>query len=635
MSHARATLAAFGASLVAFAGPTYATDDPLDQIIVTGSRAPLAISASGSTVTIIERDTIERRQARYVTDLLRQVPGFAVSQSGVPGAQTQVRVRGAEANHVLVLIDGARANDPATGDEFRWEFLTTSNIERIEIVRGPQSAIWGSDALAGVINIITRSGAGATSVDAYVETGTHATLNNGLNGNFGGGNWDVGISVERVATDGGNISRTGSEDDPSRVTTAALNTAWQATDALAFRLAARSVDARSQYDNVDYFVTGLPADSDVELDTTQRYAQLAVTAGGDAAPVRHRLSTHYLDSENRNRTSGVDDISALSDRLTLGYQADLRVGTNTLSLALEHQKTNFEQSGPVGFGDPNQVRSMSVDSFIADYQGKFGDAVSWLASARYDDNSAFEDAVTGRLSIAWQATEQTVVRLSGGTGRKNPTFIELYGYFPGQFANNPNLRPEKSRAVDVGVEQQLSSRLNLQFTAFRQDLEDEINGFVFDPTTFLSTADNMQGKSRRDGVEIALRWDAGQDLTAGASYTYTNSRADDVREVRRPKHSGSLDLDLAFLDERGHVVLAAAYGGTRIDTFFPPWPNPPEIVTLDAHWLADLTVRYQASPTIDLFARIANLLDTDYEQVYGYQMPGRTVYAGVTARFAR
>jgi vitamin B12 transporter len=629
MSYARATLAASWASLAAFAGPTYAADDPLDQIIVTGSRAPLAISASGSTVTVIERDAIERRQVRYVTDLLRQVPGIAVSQSGVPGSQTQVRVRGAEANHVLVLIDGARANDPATGDEFRWEFLTTSNIERIEIVRGPQSAIWGSDALAGVINIITAS------LDAYVESGTHDTLNNGLNGNFGGDSWDVGLSIERVATDGGNISRTGSEDDPSRVTTAALNTAWQATDALAVRLAARSVDARSQYDSVDYFVTGLPADSDVELDTKQRYAQLAVTAGRDADRLRHRLSAHFLDSENRNRTGGIEDISALSDRLTLGYQADLQIGADTLSLALEHEKTNFEQRGPVRFGDPNQTQSMAVDSFVADYQGKIGDSISWLASARYDDNNAFDNALTGRLSIAWQATEQTVVRLSGGTGRKNPTFIELYGYFPGQFSSNPNLKPEKSRAVDVGIEHRLGSRLNLQVTAFRQDLEDEINGFVFDPDTFLSTADNMLGKSRRDGVEIAMRWDAGESLSAGASYTYVDSRADDVREVRRPKHSGSVDVDLAFNDDRGHVVLAAAYGGTRIDTFFPPWPNPPEIVTLDAHWLADLTVRYQASPAISLFARVANLLDTEYEQVYGYQMPGRTVYAGVTAQFAR
>jgi vitamin B12 transporter len=635
MTHARVTLAATGASLLALCGPLFAADEPLDQIIVTGSRAPLAISATGSAVTVIERDVIERRQVRYVTDLLRQVPGFAVTQSGVPGAQTQVRVRGAEANHVLVLIDGARANDPATGDEFRWEFLTTANVERIEIVRGPQSAIWGSDAIAGVVNIITRSGTSTPSVEAYVETGSENTLNNAINGSFGGKSWDVGFSLERVATDGGNIARNGSENDPSAITTAAVSTSWQTADELAVRFAARRVDANSQYDNVDYSLTGLPADSDVALETSQSNAHLAVLAGGDDARVRQRFAASYQDSENLNRSDGIDDISALSDRLTFGYQADLQLGPNLLSVALEREATTFEQRGPVGFGDPNQRQAMSANSVIVDYQGQIGDAVHWLASARYDDNSDFDNALTGRLSVAWQVAARTLLRASGGTGRKNPTFVELYGYFPGQFVNNPGLKPETSTAFDIGIEQQLGAKLNVQLTVFRQDLEDEINGFVYDPVTFLATADNMAGESRRDGVEATLRWDASEVFTAGASYTYVDSTADDVREVRRPRHSGSVDFDLTFLDARGHVVIAATYGGTRTDTFFPPWPDPPEIVTLDMHWLADLTVRYQLSPAVGLFARVANLLDTEYEQVYGYRMPGRTVYAGITARFAR
>jgi len=635
MKDTRATLAAFGASLVAFASPTFAADEPLDQIIVTGSRAPLAVSASGNAITVIERDTIERRQARYVTDLLRQVPGFAVSQSGVPGSQTQVRVRGAEANHVLVLIDGARANDPATGDEFRWEFLTTANIERIEIVRGPHSAIWGSDALAGVINIITRSGTSTPSIDAYLETGSANTFDSGLNGSYSSSNWDAGFSIERVSTDGGNISRTGSEQDPSAVTTAAVNAAWQGLKRMDIKLAARRVDARSQYDNVDYFLTGLPTDSDVVLDTTQHYAQLLLVTADDDAQLRHRFAANYAGSDNQNRTAGIEDVSALSDRVMLGYQADVRIGRDILSVALEREETDFEQLGPVGFGDPNQAREMTVDSIILDYQGRIGDGVTWVAGARYDDNSVFDDSLTGRLSFAWQATDRTLLRLSGGTGRKNPTFIELYGYFPGQFVNNPGLEPEKSTAVEVGIEQHLGERFDLQLSLFRQDLEDEINGFVYDPVTFLATAENMTGKSRRDGVEVALRWQASDRFSAGATYTYVDSTASDVREVRRPRHSGSVDLDYAFHDGRGHLAFAAAYGGTRTDTFFPPWPNPPETVTLSTHWLADLTLRYEVSAAVALFTRVSNLLDADYEHVYGYQTPGRTVYAGVSVTLAR
>ena len=151
--------------------------DKIDQIIVSGARTPLTINQIGNSSTVITRDQIERREARNVTDLLRSVPGFSISHSGVAGSQAQVRVRGAEANHILVLIDGVRANDPATGDEFRWEYLSTGNIERIEIVRGPQSSLWGSDAVAAVVHIITQSEEAGSSFDAYAEGGSFSTAN--------------------------------------------------------------------------------------------------------------------------------------------------------------------------------------------------------------------------------------------------------------------------------------------------------------------------------------------------------------------------------------------------------------------------------------------------------------------------
>ena len=161
-------------------------EEPVDNIVVSASRAPSPQVSVGSATTVITREQIELRQSRYVTDLLRSVPGFAVSQVGARGSQTQVRVRGAEANHVLVLIDGVRANDPASGDEFRWETLSTSNVERIEIVRGPQSSLWGSDALAGVVHVITRSGSAGGEIEAYGEGGSNSTLNAGVNGGTGG-----------------------------------------------------------------------------------------------------------------------------------------------------------------------------------------------------------------------------------------------------------------------------------------------------------------------------------------------------------------------------------------------------------------------------------------------------------------
>jgi vitamin B12 transporter len=239
------------------------TINDFDQIVVTGSRSPLATSQLGSAVTVITRDAIEQRQARYVTDMLRAVPGFAVTHSGTTGSQTQVRVRGSEANHVLVLIDGVRANDPATGDEFRWEYLTTSNIERIEIVRGPQSSLWGSDAVAAVVHIITNSGRETSAIDGYVESGSFSTTNIGLSGNIASESWSLSGGIEQLDTDGTNISRTGSEEDGSDITTASLAAKFRASDALTLDASLRMTDAYSQFDPVDFLGKGFAVDGDV------------------------------------------------------------------------------------------------------------------------------------------------------------------------------------------------------------------------------------------------------------------------------------------------------------------------------------------------------------------------------------
>jgi vitamin B12 transporter len=629
MKYAIAVLAACSAGLAPLCA--LADENPVDHLIVTGARTPLSINALGSAVTVITRDAIERREARYVSDLLRTVPGFAVSQSGVAGSQTQVRVRGAEANHVLVLIDGARANDPATGDEFRWEFLSTANVERIEIVRGPQSAIWGSDAIAGVVNIITRSG--GTMLDAYVESGSRETLNSGLNASIGDGSWNVGIGIDRLSTDGFNISRTGDESDDSDVTTGSLNASLDLHDSFGIRFTARTVDAWSQYDGIDFFVTGLPTDSDFALDTAQNYAQVGATLGASDARVRHHLGARYSDSENRNIVDGIEDTSALSERLSLAYQADIRFGRDLLSLALERETTEFVQRGPVDFGDPNQEQEQDVASLAAEYFGHIGDELTWLASARYDDHEYFDDALTGRLSIAWSPTDTRTLRAAAGTGHKTPTFIEMFGYFPGQFRSNPHLQPEESTSFEIGIEQRVGDGLGLQLTVFRQDLDNEIDGFVFDPQTFEFTAENNEGESTREGVEASLRWHVSDAATINASYTYVDSTSENIREVRRPRHSGSVDVDYGFLDGRARIALVADYGGTRTDTFFPPWPQPPETVTLSSHWVVDFAARVQLTPRLALFGRVSNLLDTHYEQVFGYRTQGRATYVGVRATF--
>ncbi len=630
-------LAALGCALLIGQSTLAEEETPtsIDQILVTGARTPISVNQIGSALTVINRDDIERREARHVTDLLRSVPGFSVSHTGVAGSQTQVRVRGAEANHILVLIDGVRANDPATGDEFRWEYLNTGNIERIEIVRGPQSSLWGSDAVAAVIHIITRSERSASGASAYVETGSFSTTNAGLNGIVNGSGWSLQGGIESLATDGSNISRSGTEKDDSDMIGINVTANITPTDTLSLNTGFRSVDAYSQFDPVDFFVTGLPTDGDVATDTSNFYGHAgAIWKPGDGR-VTHHFTARYFDSDNQNLSDGVASASTAADRLSFGYQADIGIGRNLLSLALEHEETDFEQRGAVIFGDPNQTQSMTVTSAIAEFQSRAGEKLTWILGARADDNSDFDDVINGRLSVTYQASESTLLRASIGTGQKNPTFTDRFGFFPGQFVGNPALKPERSMSYEMGVDQKFADgALLLQASVFQQDLKDEINGFVFDPTTFLSTAENMSGKSKRSGVELATQWNLSEAFNASAHYTYTdateqNFLGNDIGELRRPRHSGGVSLDYQSADERFATSLNADYGGTRTDIFFPPFPTPSEIVTLSNYWLVDAVVKYRASDAVTVFVKGNNLLDTDYEQVFGYRTSGRAAFFGV------
>jgi vitamin B12 transporter len=614
-------------------------DDKLDNIIVTASRAPIDRVQAGSANTIITRAQIENRQARYVTDILRSVPGFAISRAGTTGSQTQVRVRGAEANHVLVLIDGVRANDPASGDEFRWELLSTSNVERIEIVRGPQSSLWGSDAVAAVVHVITRTGATSPEFSAFTEGGSNNTVNAGLSGGTGSGKWSLNYALEGLNTDGSNISRTGSEDDGSDMTTASVSGRLLASERLTLHFGARVVDAFAQFDPVDFLVTGLPADANVATDARQDYLQFGGTFGSPRERLQHHANVRYFASRNDNLADGTWTSSTASDRITFSYQADIGIGENLLSLAAEYEETGFEQRGEISFGDPNQDQETSVTSAVADFQGRASENLTWLMSARYDDYSDFDNALTGRLSLAYELGPATRLRANVGTGQKAPTFIERFGFFPAQFAGNPDLKPETSTSIDFGIGQSFADdAVELELTVFHQDLENEINGFVFDPATFLFTAANVSGDSSRSGLEFASTFRLAENLEIVASYTYTDAEQEDdqgvaIHELRRPRHTGSLGGNYRFLDERASILLVADYSGTSGDNFFPPFPAPSEIVSLDAYWLVDLTLAYDVTPGVNVFARLTNLLDQEYEQVYGYRNPGRSGFLGARVAF--
>jgi vitamin B12 transporter len=608
----------------------------VEEIIVTGSHLPLSLARTGSSVTVISSEQIRYRAPLLVSDMLRDVPGFAVGRNGVLGSSTQVRVRGAEGNHLLVLIDGVEANDPSQGDEFNWGTLTADSVERIEILRGPQSALVGSDAVAGVVNIITRSATQPLSVSAFAEGGSFGTRQAGLSAGHRGASADIRIGVSTLDSDGENISREGGEDDGYRNNTFNVKGGWSPTRDLRVGVVARRSDGRSDFDTVS-FLSGLPADtnaySDFRGDTARVYADYAMHGG----LFRHRLEYAYTGWDNDSFEDGLSTGTTRNDKDQYRYVGSLQWADRAqqVSLLLERESEDFSQRGDAQpWGDPNQDRSRDTDSVGVEYRGTFAQTLTLAASARHDDNSEFDASDAWRLEAVYSIEGSgTRLRAAWGTAVKNPTFSERFGYYT-NFQGNPGLQPEESESAEVGVEQHWrDGRISASLTLFRADLADEIDGFVFDPVSFAYTARNKDGKSRREGLEIALRAALGPALSLAGSYTYTDSTAPDASgkdadELRRAPHIGSLTLAWQARDDL-QLNLNAQYNGSQDDQYFPPWPDASRIVRMDDYTLLNLNATFGISDTMEVYARGENLLDEDYEEVFGYRAPGIGGYLGL------
>ena len=610
-----------------------------EEVIVTASHLPVSLTRSGSSATVITTDQIHYRAPVLVSDLLRDVPGFAVSRSGVLGSSTQVRVRGAEGNHLLVLIDGVEANDPSQGDEFNWATLSADSVERIEILRGPQSALVGSDAVSGVINVITRGATAPMSADAYAEGGSFGTYQAGVGAGHRGEKTDLHLSAAVIDSEGRNISRQGSEKDGFRNETYTLKGGWSATPDLRVGVMARRSDGRSDFDNTSY-LTGLPEDADVYSDFRGDTARLFADYSMLDGLLQHRIEYAYTGWDNDNVEYGSISGSTSTTKDQYRYLGSVQwaAGAQQISMLLEREEEDFSQRGLAQpWGDPNQDRARNTDSAGIEYRGTFADALTLAASARHDDNSEFDGSDAWRLEAVYNiASTGTRLRAAWGTAVKNPTFSERFGYYT-NFQGNADLQPEESESREVGVEQSWQDgRLNASLTLFRADLTDEIDGFVFDPSTFNFTAANKNGDSRREGVEIAVRAAISDTLSLAGSYTYTDSTAPDyagnnVDELRRAPHIGSVTLAWQARPDL-QLNLNAQYNGTQDDQYFPPYPEPSQIVKMDDYTLLNLNATWSLGDTVELYARGENLLDEDYEEVFGYVAPGIGGYLGMRYR---
>jgi vitamin B12 transporter len=617
-------------ALLPFAASAEEIDLP--TISVIANRTPTEDRAVGSAVTIIDREELERRQIRLVSDALRSVPGVAVSRSGPIGNQTDVRIRGAESNQTLVLVDGIEVNDPAFGSSVDFAHLLTMEVERIEVLRGPQSALYGSDAIGGVVNIVTKKGAGDPKVTASLEAGNRGTVAG--NAAIGGGNegWDYFVSGGGFRTDGFSTAsswRGNPEWDGYRNLTGFAKFGFNPLDNLRFDIVGRLTDFAGMYDGNDPNTFAGVVDGPQTFDGKKMFGRASATL--DLFEGRwqqifgvsgSRQLTDYFDPVFFPSTSNYE-----GDKVKFDYQSNLFIDTgdasHTLTAAVERE---VEHAVFVGFADVD--RTIAQNSIVGQYKLGLGDDLFLTASIRHDMNEMFGDATTWRLTGAYNIDDTgTKLRASWGTGIKNPTLFELFGYFPG-YVPNPALRPEQAKGWDLGFDQQfLGGAVVFDATYFDQRITDLIQDQG-------NTSVNLPGVSPVHGVELGLSATVFDPLTVRASYTWSEGfDANGVALIRRPEHVASLNLGYTFLDRRAKVDLGIVYNGETTDLNFPPWPAPSETVILPAYVLVNLAGSYRIDDTTELYARIENLFDARYEDVYLYGGVGRLAVAGVRLQF--
>ncbi len=614
----------------------------LDELVVTGSHTPIAIDEVGSSYTVITEAQIKKRQANLVADLLRDVPGFAVSYTGVVGSQIQIRVRGAEANQLLVLIDGIEANDIASADEFNFANLSTTNIERIEIIRGPQSALYGSDALAGVVNIITKKGSGPTTVNAYSEVGSFGTFHSGGGISGSGDRYHYNLQGSYLSTAGSNIAPQGDEDDAYDNATISFAIGGKPIDNLQLDFTGRHTETSNEFDDQDFIVTGFAIDADNKSDASRDYLKAQAKLGLFNNAWEHIVSAAITSSENDNFASAIETSSTQGKKYRLDYKTNLYLDTTTFvdashvfTVGIDHEKELFTQRGAVSFfGNPNQKQTVKTTGLVAGYRLGLWQRLFLSGSLRHDNNSDFKNATTYRTTAAYKLLDWgTRFHGSYGTGIKRPTFGDRFGFTPTTFIGNPNLNPEKSTAWDIGVEQALwNGHANVGLTYFHSRLEDEINGFFFTGAGF--TAVNVDGISKRQGVEITADARLTEQLKLSAAYTWLDATqagtsGNQVIEIRRPRNTGSINLDYNFLQDRANANLNITHTGKQKDTNFATFST----VDLGSYTLVNLATSYRVMKNTTVYGKIENLLDKDYVNVFGFQTPGVSGSVGINVSF--
>ena len=632
---------------------THAQTVQIPTIVIYANQSPTDASRVGASATVITGEDLRNKGFTTVADALRTVPGVAVSQSGTRGSLTQLRIRGAEANHLMVLMDGVPVNSIDGGD-FNFADFAIEDVERIEVIRGPQSGLYGANAHAGVISLVTKSGRNLAKPEASVrfEAGSMNTAAGGATARGSNGMFYGAVSVDRTTTAGYNVSRFGNERDGSHATTVTSKIGADILPNFNVEGVLRYTQRHAQTDAQPFLgpFEGLAADQEFDFNRFRGVnGRVAATWSLFDGALVQRFGASRFDEKRRDDDVVFGYFNSDGHRDNLDYKATLKHTTNlfgggeqhTLSFLVDRQKEfltldSASLSGP--FGDPAAAAfwaegaERTRNGFAGEYQLDLPFGMTLTSAVRHDDNSGFTDVTTWRETVSQRFPDSgTRLHASIGTGVTNPTFTEQYGFFVGSFIGNPNLRPERSLGWDAGIEQAFfDRRLVVDVTYFRSEFEDKIVSVAAPGPGFLFTVANEVGTSPRHGFEISAKATPFDWLSLAGTYTHTIAKlADGTPEIRRPKHAASGSATVTLPDRRTRATVNLVYNGKMDDTWFR-FPLTP--VVLDAYTTVGGIISYDVTPTVTAYLRAENIFSADYEEVFSYRAQGFAAYAGMRAQ---
>jgi vitamin B12 transporter len=609
------------------AGQAATGAEALQLIVVTATRIPTPEAELASSVTVVTADEIAVQQRRTFADVLRTIPGLNVVQQGGPGSVTSVFMRGTNSNHTKVLIDGIDVSDPSNANAaFDFGQLLSADIERVEVLRGPQSGLYGSDAIGGVINVITRSGSGPMKAAASVEGGTFNSFNQtaGLSGSLDAFHYAANVAhLHSGATPITplDLLAPGEQrhDDSYDNFTVSTKLGLDLTRSFDLGLVTRYTSTHLHYTGEDFSTfPALPAAEQSESNTDQYYGRVTAHLTSLEGALNQTLGVAFLRNQTATLQPQIPESLNTGERVKVDWQGAVRLaGAETLLLGVEDARDEISQ--PLS-------ASMRIDSGYAELQSRLGEHWFSALNVRYDDNDRFGGKVTYRIAPAWvSAATATKLKASIGTGFKAPTLSELFQDFAPFFFANPDLRPESSVGYDAGVEQGLAgNRLRVGATYYHNRIRDLIT------TDVTGTTWANVGRATTDGVESFIACQPVGPLTLRVDYTYTQATDDVLQQelLRRPRHKGTLNATWqatdALLLNVNVLALSGWVDGNR--DFSIPRLDAPGYTTVN------LAAAFDVTRALTVFGRVDNLFDRHYQNPVGFLQPALGVFAGIRAK---